>query len=65
MPPRKAVAPITSTVRNGQGSDSCVAVVTMTARVKPRPIVRAFSRQGAGVSAMLAAIAPSVTGCPA
>ena len=33
--------------------------------MKPKPIVRAFSRQGAGRSDMLADIAPKVAGWPA
>ena len=39
-------------------------VVATSARMKPVSIVRALTRQGAGKSAMLAPMAPSVASCP-
>ena len=48
-----------------QGSAIWIATVESIASAKPTISVRAFSRQGAGRSEMLADIAPSVAGWPA
>ena len=42
-----------------------MASVEAMAKLNPTAISRAFRRSGAGKSLMLAAIAPSVAGCPA
>ena len=65
MPATKATAPIVASATGGQGSASWIAEVEISAREKPKARVRAFTRQGEGRSEMLAAMAPSVTGCPA
>ena len=64
-PPTKLMAPIMRSAASGHGSASWIATVESIASAKPKPIVRAFSRQGAGRSEMLADIAPSVAGWPA
>ena len=65
MPPPKAMTPMVRSATGRQGRASWIAVVEISASAKPKPKVRAFSRQGAGRSEMLAEIAPSVAGCPA
>jgi hypothetical protein len=65
IPPAKAIAPIVTRASGGHGRASRVAVVAANASAKPKPIVRAFWRQGAGRSEMLAEMAPSVAGWPA
>ncbi len=64
-PPTKLITPIIRMVVASQGSASWIATVESIASAKPKPSVRAFSRQGAGRSEMLADIAPRVAGCPA
>ena len=64
-PPTKLMAPIIMRAASGHGKASCIAAVEASASAKPKPMVRAFSRQGAGRSEMLAEIAPSVAGWPA
>ena len=59
------MTPIMMSAASGHGSASWIATVESIANAKPKPIVRAFSRQGAGRSEMLADIAPSVAGWPA
>ena len=65
IPPANAIPPIVRSATGGQGRASWIAVVAISASAKPKPIVRAFSRHGAGRSEMLAEIAPSVAGWPA
>ena len=66
-PPTKLMAPIITRAAGGHChcSASCIAAVEASASANPKPIVRAFSRQGAGRSEMLADMAPSVAGWPA
>ncbi len=64
-PPTKLMTPIMRSAAAGHGSAIWIATVESIASVKPKPSVRAFSRQGAGRSEMLADIAPSVAGWPA
>src|SRR5580704_17818831 len=64
-PPTKLITPIIRMAVTGQGSASWIATVESIASAKPKASVRAFSRQGAGRSEMLADMAPSVAGWPA
>src|ERR1700722_5404290 len=64
-PPIKLMTPIMMSAATGHGSANWIATVERSASAKPKPSVRAFSRQGAGRSEMLADIAPSVAGWPA
>ena len=64
-PPTKLITPIMRSAATGHGSASWIAIVESIASAKPKTSVRAFSRQGAGRSEMLADIAPSVAGWPA
>jgi hypothetical protein len=64
-PPTKLMTPIMRSAATGHGNASWIAIVDRSASPKPKPSVRAFSRQGAGISEMLADIAPSVAGWPA
>ena len=64
-PPTKLMIPIMMSAVSGHGSATWIAIVESIASAKPKTSVRAFSRQGAGRSEMLADMAPSVAGWPA